>query len=201
MLIKHTILLLAALLTGYLISPSYSGDIISCDSFENCPDGSEPLTNQLIQLENKIDALEELLAGVSRGVDPNTSQDTLTFSNMNVQVVNGSGYTSGTTTGTGNLIIGYNELRGSEDVRIGSHMLVLGDTNNYSGFGGVQGRQPKKIHGFKPIPDDDGELQAAMRDVDFVVYGLKCKTGLPRPVDGFTLVATRKGEQIWIRKR
>jgi len=147
MLIKHTILLFAALLTGYLISPSYSGDIISCDSFENCPDGSEPLTNQLIQLENKIDALEELLAGVSRGVDPNTGQDTLTFSNMNVQVVNGSGYTSGTTTGTGNLIIGYNELRGSEDVRIGSHMLVLGDTNNYSGFGGIVGGRTNETTG------------------------------------------------------
>jgi hypothetical protein len=65
----------------------------------------------------------------------------------------------------------------------------------------VSNQQPKKIRGFNPIPDDDDELQQAMREVDFVVYGLKCKNGLPRPVAGFTLVATRKGEQIWIRKR
>ena len=140
MLIKHTILLFAALFTGYLISPSFAGDIISCDSFENCPDGSVPLTNQLIQLEAKIDALEALLAGVSRGVDPNTSQDTLTFTNMNVQIVNGTGTTEEETTGTGNLIIGYNEPRDESyaqvpcpsDVntefrcnrRTGSHMLA-----------------------------------------------------------------------------
>jgi hypothetical protein len=65
----------------------------------------------------------------------------------------------------------------------------------------VLNRHPKKIAGFKPIPDDDSELQEAMREVDFIVYGPKCKSEFPRPGAGFTLTATRKGEQIWIRKR
>lgn len=65
----------------------------------------------------------------------------------------------------------------------------------------VQGRQPKKIRGFKPIPEDDGELQAAMQEVDFIVYAPKCKTGFSSPGAEFKLAATRKNEQIWIRKR
>jgi hypothetical protein len=65
----------------------------------------------------------------------------------------------------------------------------------------VGDRRRKKIPGFKPIPDDDGELQEPMREADFIVYGPKCKIELPRPSVGFTLAGTRKGEQIWIRKR
>ena len=118
------------------ISPSYASDAISCDSFEGCADGSTDVTNQLLQMQAEIEQLKALLAGVSRGVDPNTSQDTLTFTNMNVQVVNGSGST-GEATGTGNLIIGYNEMRGVEDDRTGSHMLVIGRRNNYSSYGGM----------------------------------------------------------------
>ena len=81
----------------------------------------------------------DVLTGVSRGTDPNTGKDTLTFSNMNVQIVSGSGSTDASTTGMGNLIIGYNELRGSGDDRSGSHMLVIGQSNNYtaSSYGGM----------------------------------------------------------------
>jgi hypothetical protein len=100
------------------------------------------LVSRIAALEAKIDALEVLLAGVSRGTDLNTSQDTLTFTDMNVQVVNGTGTTDGATTGTGNLIIGYNELRDEaeyENYRDGSHMLVAGTRNNYTSdsFGGI----------------------------------------------------------------
>jgi hypothetical protein len=126
-------------------SPVHSGDIISCDSFENCPDGSVPLTNAILELQARMDVLEAenaelkaLLAGVSRITDPNTSQDTLRFTNMNVQIVSGSGATGGAKTGTGNLIIGYNELRdGFPNDRSGTHMLVVGSMNNYSEFGGL----------------------------------------------------------------
>ena len=126
MSLKSILALVCALSIGFASLPSYAGDIISCDSFENCPDGSEPLTNKLIQLENKIDALEELLAGVSRGVDPNTSQDTLTFTNMNVQIVNGSGGTDGETTGTGNLIIGYNTCLASITLAGSTTIMMAG---------------------------------------------------------------------------
>ncbi|MHC5010858.1 MAG: hypothetical protein ACYTG6_07905 [Planctomycetota bacterium] len=90
-----------------------------------------------------VQALQDLLADVVRITDPNTGQDTLRFGNafgMNLQVVNGTGTTDGPTTGTGNLIIGYNELgHGSGDDRSGSHMLVVGTRNNYTGdsYGGI----------------------------------------------------------------
>lgn len=65
----------------------------------------------------------------------------------------------------------------------------------------VKDRQPKRISGFKPLPEHDGELQEAMGEVDFIVYGTKCKNAFrPRGAE-FKHAATRKGEQIWIRKR
>ncbi len=59
MQIKRFVLLIVVFIFGYSFSPSYAGDIISCDSFENCPDGSVPLTNALLALEARMDALEE----------------------------------------------------------------------------------------------------------------------------------------------
>lgn len=100
--------------------------------------------------ESRISALEEslaeldsrlgtLLAGISRETDASTGKDTIRFSGMNVQIVNGQGSTSDTD-GTGNLIIGYNELReGNDNYRDGSHMLVIGAFNNYTdgSYGGM----------------------------------------------------------------
>jgi hypothetical protein len=173
MLIKSALISVIAIFIVFVTSPSYSGDIISCDSFESCPDGSVPLTNALLALEARIEELEALLvantaaddsahhtkytdkesvaavgshspnysallAGVSRGTDPNTKQDTLTFTKMNVQIVNGSSTTDGAVTGNGNLIIGYNETGNSRgDDRSGSHMLIAGSKNSYSSFGGI----------------------------------------------------------------
>ena len=100
---------------------------------------------ELSALESRIEELEGLLQDVSRLIDPNTGYDTVRFEGVNVQIVNGSGTTDGETSGTGNLIIGYNELR--EDLeepedcssdgyncdrRGGSHMLVIGERNNYT---------------------------------------------------------------------
>ena len=135
---KKLLLPLAMLLLGFTTSPSYSHDLISCDGLENCPDGSVPLTNTLLAMQAEIDELTTLLAGVSRGTDPNTSQDTLTFTNMNVQIVSGSGTTDGETNGKGNLIIGYNEAGNPNgDNKTGSHMMVGGSYNNYNSFGGM----------------------------------------------------------------
>ena len=99
-----------------------------------------------LSIEARVAQLEALLADVSRVNDPNTGQDTLRFEDMNVQIVNGSG-TTYSATGTGNLIIGYNETRRNpEDCyppvdcgnrRSGSHNLVGGSGNNYTSFGGM----------------------------------------------------------------
>jgi len=87
---------------------------------------------ELSALESRIEELEGLLQDVSRLIDPNTGYDTVRFEGVNVQIVNGTGTTGGETSGTGNLIIGYNELRNGGNYRDGSHMLVSGEMNNYT---------------------------------------------------------------------
>jgi hypothetical protein len=141
MSIKCTLVRLSAALFIFSSFPGYAGDIISCNGFESCP-ASDPTIAELVArmdaLEAENEVLKTLLAGVSRGTDPNTSQDTLTFTGMNVQVVSGSGATDETVNGTGNLIIGYNETGNSfGDDRTGSHMLVVGRGNSYTSFGGM----------------------------------------------------------------
>ncbi len=62
---------------------------------------------------------------------------TLTISGVNVQVVDGSGATD-STSGLGNLTVGYNQLRVlGGDLRTGSHNLIVGDNNNYTSYGGL----------------------------------------------------------------
>jgi len=116
------------------------------------PPGS--LADRVSTLEQEVAELKALLAGVSRqevydGVG--IYYDTLVLSGMNVQIDNGTGdiLTPGGSTpnGLGNLIIGYNTFRFECDGRLGcqllgnlrsgSHMLVVGDANNYQGYGGI----------------------------------------------------------------
>lgn len=86
----------------------------------------------------EIDALQRLLAGVTRGPGP-AGNDTLRFSGMNLQLVNGTGATDNGN-GLGNLILGYNAPRAPAfpgEGRTGSHYLVVGDLHEYTGFGGI----------------------------------------------------------------
>lgn len=86
--------------------------------------------DRIQQLESRIAQLEALLAGITR------DNTTLQFSGFNVQIVNGTGSTE-TANNLGNLIVGYNELRGSEDDRSGSHNIIVGKEHNYSSYGGL----------------------------------------------------------------
>jgi hypothetical protein len=61
---------------------------------------------------------------------------TVRFSNVNVQIVSGSGTTNGAINGRGNLIVGYNEARTTGSDKTGSHNLVVGLMHNYSSYGG-----------------------------------------------------------------
>src|SRR5262249_11099082 len=63
---------------------------------------------------------------------------TVVFSAVNVQVVSGSGSTSGAVNGEGNLIIGYAENANSF-TRVGSHGLVVGANNGWKSFGELVG--------------------------------------------------------------
>ena len=53
-------------------------------------------------------------------------QKTIRITGANWQIVDGSGSTDGTPRGVGNLIVGYNEQRGSGDNRTGSHNIIGG---------------------------------------------------------------------------
>lgn len=63
--------------------------------------------------------------------------DNLVFSGVNLQVVNGTGSTTGEVNGLGNLIVGYDESRFSNSVKTGSHNIIVGGNHNYSSFGGL----------------------------------------------------------------
>jgi hypothetical protein len=88
------------------------------------------LTTSLAAAQTQIAALQATLADVTR------VGSMLRFSGMNLQVVDGTGSTDGPVNGLGNLIVGYNEARGTGDNRTGSHNLIVGSQQNYASFGG-----------------------------------------------------------------
>jgi hypothetical protein len=82
-------------------------------------------------LEARIAALEAKLSGLTR------SGNDFVITNANLYIQSGSGATDGALNGKGNLIVGYNELRGTGDLRTGSHNLIVGKQHNYSSYGGI----------------------------------------------------------------
>ena len=59
--IKTILFVFIAFTIGYATSPSNASDAISCDSFEGCADGSVDVTNQLLQMQAEIAALQGLV--------------------------------------------------------------------------------------------------------------------------------------------
>ncbi len=84
--------------------------------------------------------LDALLNGLER------VGDTLVFSGMNVQIVNGLGSTD-LTNGLGNLILGYNADEAPANARTGSHNLVVGDQHSFSAHSGIVAGQGNAIAG------------------------------------------------------
>ncbi len=91
------------------------------------------LDGQVGGLTTRVSALETKTQSMS------ATSDQVTFSNVNVRIVSGSGATEGASNGRGNLIIGYNEARASGSLKTGSHNLVLGRLNNYTSHGSIIG--------------------------------------------------------------
>ena len=75
------------------------------------------------------------------------TKKTLRIEGVNLQVVNGEGTTTGSLDGLGNLIVGYNELRGVDDNRTGSHNIVVGREHNYTRAGGIVSGNKNTISG------------------------------------------------------
>jgi hypothetical protein len=101
-------------------------------------------------LAQRVAALEQLLQHFSR------EQNEIFITGANLHIVNGLGSTDCTgeplgedeppplildcPNGLGNLIVGYNESRvpfDGEDIRTGSHNVVVGQEHNFSRFGGM----------------------------------------------------------------
>jgi hypothetical protein len=96
-------------------------------------------------LPQRIEALERKLEHVTSVIGPDGFPE-LVITGANLRIVNGLGRTDCGTdaepipncpNGLGNLIVGYNELRGFGDVRTGSHNAVIGKEHSFSSFGGL----------------------------------------------------------------
>lgn len=83
--------------------------------------------------ESRINALERKLVSLAVSDD---GKD-LTFSGVNIHVVNGTNSTGGAANGVGNIIVGYNEERSEGNDRTGSHNIVVGQWQNYSSDSGL----------------------------------------------------------------
>jgi hypothetical protein len=100
---------------------------------------------QLVNLWGRVNALERKLTHVTSVTGAGDLPEVV-ITGANLRLVNGRRATA-TTNGLGNLLVGYNEPREGENVRTGSHNVVVGQGHNFSSFGGlVVGRQ-NEIHG------------------------------------------------------
>ena len=81
-----------------------------------------------VVLRDRLDTLEATLANVRR------SGDDLFFEGMNVHIRNRG---VAEIDGLGNLIVGRNGRRPGDNLRTGSHNLIVGSHHNYSSHGGV----------------------------------------------------------------
>jgi hypothetical protein len=95
---------------------------------------------QLVNLWRRVSVLEHTLRHVTSGTGAGGLPEVV-IAGANLRLVNGLRATA-TSNGLGNLLVGYNEPREGENVRTGSHNVVVGQGHNFSSFGGlVVGRQ------------------------------------------------------------
>jgi hypothetical protein len=92
---------------------------------------------------------------VSSGVG---GKPTVVFSTVNVQVISGSGSTTGTPNGEGNLILGYAE-NSQGYARTGSNDLIVGTNNGWTGYGEIAGGYKNQASG--PYATSLGALNTA----------------------------------------
>jgi hypothetical protein len=120
-------------------------------------------------LPERVEALEDKLAAFTF----DTATNEVVITGANLRIVNGLGTTE-TTNGLGNLIVGYSESRAldfdEEDIRTGSHNVVVGKQHNFSRFGGVVVGRFNTISGdFTSV--SGGEFNTASGDFSSVSVG------------------------------
>lgn len=106
------------------------------------------LSTEFSQLSTRVDQLETTSSGrdVLDDVVPfvSVTGNDIVLAGANLNIQNGGG-TTDTTTGTGNLIIGYNVLGTAGDPRTGSHNLIIGDSHSYSSYAGIVAGEENSI--------------------------------------------------------
>src|SRR5437588_655939 len=129
--------------------------VVTFSSTATCPSGTTAIAalakqsrvtylyNQVSNLQSEVSSLQNLLAGVSRGTA--NGYDTLFFSGMNLQVLNGTGNETAVN-GLGNLIVGYDD-NGNGYSRTGSHNLIAGDNGGWTSYGGLLAGNFNEISG------------------------------------------------------
>jgi hypothetical protein len=100
---------------------------------------------RLDDVEDVLQKLKKFLTHITIAKDDEGRLEII-LSGVNLHIVNGLGRTDcgepdtpvpDCPNGLGNLIVGYNEPRGfGEDIRTGSHNVVVGQEHNFSRFGG-----------------------------------------------------------------
>lgn len=99
------------------------------------------LKAEVKSLKKTVQELTTLLAGINR------KDNDITFSGVNIHLVNGNRTTDGEPNGLGNLIVGYNESPTGKTnyARNGSHNVVIGKNHSYTSFGGLVVGQSNSI--------------------------------------------------------
>jgi hypothetical protein len=155
-------------------------------------------------LEQRVAALESLLKHFSR------KGNEVTITKANLHLVNGLGQTGCGTeeelipdcpNGLGNLIVGYNESRvpdvGGEDIRTGSHNVVVGKRHNFSRFGGLVVGDTNTISGDFTVVSG-GRFNTASGDFSAVSGGFgNTASGFAAAVSGGQN-RTAAGEFDWV---
>jgi hypothetical protein len=96
---------------------------------------------EIVELQADNAYLLDLLQHFSR------VENDVYITGANLNIVSGSGATDSPVNGLGNLIVGYNETAEGYDIRTGSHNLVLGFRNSFSGYGGIVAGYHNSISG------------------------------------------------------
>jgi hypothetical protein len=106
---------------------------------------------------------------------------TVEFSGVNVQIVSGSGSTSGAVNGKGNLVVGYAE-NANAFARTGSNNLVVGSNGGWTGFGEIIGGHGNLVQGSYAAAF--GEANTASGAESLVAGHLNTASGVRSSVTG-----------------
>lgn len=122
------------------------------------------MQSQIESLQNTVDSLEaELVPGLANYMSIDPEAHTVLISGANFHLNNGGG-SSYTTNGLGNLIVGYNEDSPNLELqRSGSHNLIMGATNDYTGASSIVTGQSNKMYATEAIVTGANNVVSGIR--------------------------------------